>query len=104
MGSGVGARLKAAAPILASFCCVLVQLQSQQRQQRRDPCFRARRSTFSPRQRRRPPPQVAPVKPPMAVTNAVSWRSEGIRHKKNEVGRPRGGAGRPGARAGEGPL
>jgi AP-1 complex subunit mu len=21
----------------------------------------------------------------MAVTNAVSWRSEGIRHKKNEV-------------------
>jgi AP-1 complex subunit mu len=29
--------------------------------------------------------KVAPVKPPMAVTNAVSWRSEGIRHKKNEV-------------------
>ncbi|KAI8475358.1 MAG: Mu1-adaptin [Monoraphidium minutum] len=29
--------------------------------------------------------EVAPVKPPMAVTNAVSWRSEGIRHKKNEV-------------------
>jgi hypothetical protein len=27
----------------------------------------------------------ANVKPPMAVTNAVSWRSEGIRHKKNEV-------------------
>ena len=26
-------------------------------------------------------------KPPMAVTNAVSWRSEGIRHKKNEVGK-----------------
>ncbi|KAG2438519.1 hypothetical protein HXX76_005070 [Chlamydomonas incerta] len=25
------------------------------------------------------------VKPPMAVTNAVSWRMEGIRHKKNEV-------------------
>jgi hypothetical protein len=25
------------------------------------------------------------VKPPMAVTNAVSWRVEGIRHKKNEV-------------------
>ncbi|GBG85633.1 hypothetical protein CBR_g40361 [Chara braunii] len=24
-------------------------------------------------------------RPPMAVTNAVSWRSEGIRHKKNEV-------------------
>lgn len=27
----------------------------------------------------------AHVKPPMAVTNAVSWRMEGIRHKKNEV-------------------
>eukprot|EP00967_Tisochrysis_lutea_P105495 scaffold160907_cov19-Tisochrysis_lutea.AAC.1 len=26
------------------------------------------------------------VKPPMAVTNAVSWRKEGIKHKKNEVG------------------
>lgn len=25
------------------------------------------------------------MKPPMAVTNAVSWRSEGIKHKKNEV-------------------
>jgi AP-1 complex subunit mu len=25
-------------------------------------------------------------RPPMAVTNAVSWRSEGIQHKKNEVG------------------
>ena len=25
------------------------------------------------------------VKPPMAVTNAVSWRSEGIRYRKNEV-------------------
>merc|ERR1719178_72340 len=25
------------------------------------------------------------VKPPMAVTNAVSWRSEGIKHKKNEI-------------------
>eukprot|EP00245_Coleochaete_scutata_P008834 TRINITY_DN2786_c0_g1_i1.p1 TRINITY_DN2786_c0_g1~~TRINITY_DN2786_c0_g1_i1.p1 ORF type:complete len:429 (-),score=104.82 TRINITY_DN2786_c0_g1_i1:359-1645(-) len=25
------------------------------------------------------------AKPPMAVTNAVSWRSEGIRYKKNEV-------------------
>ncbi|KAF5833389.1 Mu1-adaptin [Dunaliella salina] len=25
------------------------------------------------------------VKPPMAVTNAVSWRKEGIKHKKNEV-------------------
>eukprot|EP00894_Picocystis_sp_ML_P002167 jgi/Pico_ML_1/52684/g3357.t1 len=25
------------------------------------------------------------VKPPMAVTNAVSWRNEGIRHKKNEI-------------------
>jgi hypothetical protein len=29
--------------------------------------------------------QQSTVKPPMAVTNAVSWRSEGIRHKKNEV-------------------
>lgn len=27
----------------------------------------------------------AQVKPPMAVTNAISWRSEGIVHKKNEV-------------------
>lgn len=26
-----------------------------------------------------------PTKPPMAVTNAVSWRSEGIVYKKNEV-------------------
>jgi AP-1 complex subunit mu len=26
----------------------------------------------------------API-PPMAVTNAVSWRSEGIKHRKNEV-------------------
>jgi len=25
------------------------------------------------------------VKPPMAVTNAVSWRSEGIKHLKNEI-------------------
>ncbi len=25
------------------------------------------------------------ARPPMAVTNAVSWRSEGIRYKKNEV-------------------
>lgn len=24
-------------------------------------------------------------KPPMAVTNAVSWRSEGIKHRKNEI-------------------
>ncbi|KAL3097455.1 hypothetical protein niasHS_003903 [Heterodera schachtii] len=24
-------------------------------------------------------------RPPMAVTNAVSWRSEGVRHRKNEV-------------------
>lgn len=24
-------------------------------------------------------------RPPMAVTNAVSWRSEGIHYKKNEV-------------------
>ncbi len=28
---------------------------------------------------------VKQVKPPMAVTNAVSWRSEGIKHRKNEV-------------------
>lgn len=27
----------------------------------------------------------AQVRPPMAVTNAVSWRSEGIRYRKNEV-------------------
>jgi len=27
----------------------------------------------------------ANVKPPMALTNAVSWRSEGIKHKKNEI-------------------
>mmetsp|Transcript_9953 Transcript_9953/g.16603 ORF Transcript_9953/g.16603 Transcript_9953/m.16603 type:complete len:429 (+) Transcript_9953:97-1383(+) len=25
------------------------------------------------------------VKPPMAVTNAVSWRQEGIKHRKNEI-------------------
>merc|ERR1712025_996797 len=25
------------------------------------------------------------VKPPMAVTNAVSWRSEGIKYRKNEI-------------------
>lgn len=25
------------------------------------------------------------VRPPIAVTNAVSWRSEGIRYRKNEV-------------------
>merc|ERR1712241_1197873 len=25
------------------------------------------------------------MRPPPAVTNAVSWRSEGIKHKKNEV-------------------
>lgn len=25
-------------------------------------------------------------RPPMAVTNAVSWRMEGIKYKKNEVG------------------
>lgn len=24
-------------------------------------------------------------RPPMAVTNAVSWRSEGIKYRKNEV-------------------
>ncbi|OQO13916.1 AP-1 complex subunit mu-1 [Cryoendolithus antarcticus] len=27
----------------------------------------------------------APARPPIAVTNAVSWRSEGIRYRKNEV-------------------
>ena len=27
----------------------------------------------------------AAPKPPMALTNAVSWRSEGIKHKKNEI-------------------
>ena len=27
----------------------------------------------------------AQVRPPIAVTNAVSWRSEGIRYRKNEV-------------------
>lgn len=25
------------------------------------------------------------VRPPMAVTNAVSWRSEGIKYRRNEV-------------------
>jgi AP-1 complex subunit mu len=25
------------------------------------------------------------VRPPQALTNAVSWRSEGIKHRKNEV-------------------
>ena len=25
------------------------------------------------------------AKPPVAVTNAVSWRGEGIKHKKNEI-------------------
>lgn len=25
------------------------------------------------------------TRPPMAVTNAVSWRMEGIKYKKNEV-------------------
>merc|ERR1711959_727073 len=25
------------------------------------------------------------VRPPTAITNAVSWRSEGIKHKKNEI-------------------
>ena len=25
------------------------------------------------------------MRPPIAVTNAVSWRSEGIRYRKNEV-------------------
>lgn len=28
--------------------------------------------------------ELAP-RPPMAVTNAVSWRSEGIKYRKNEV-------------------
>merc|ERR1711871_1217320 len=28
--------------------------------------------------------EIAP-RPPMAVTNAVSWRSEGIKHRKNEI-------------------
>ena len=25
------------------------------------------------------------ARPPIAVTNAVSWRSEGIKHRKNEI-------------------
>lgn len=29
--------------------------------------------------------KLALAKPPQAVTNVVSWRTEGIRHKKNEV-------------------
>ena len=28
--------------------------------------------------------EVAP-RPPMAVTNAVSWRSDGVKYRKNEV-------------------
>lgn len=28
--------------------------------------------------------EIAP-RPPIAVTNAVSWRSEGIKYRKNEV-------------------
>merc|ERR1711957_1014480 len=28
---------------------------------------------------------VEQMRPPTAVTNAVSWRSEGIKHKKNEI-------------------
>lgn len=28
--------------------------------------------------------EVAP-RPPIALTNAVSWRSEGIKHRKNEI-------------------
>lgn len=28
--------------------------------------------------------EVAP-RPPVALTNAVSWRTEGIKHRKNEV-------------------
>lgn len=31
------------------------------------------------------------VRPPMAVTNAVSWRMEGIKYKKNEVSQGREG-------------
>jgi AP-1 complex subunit mu len=27
----------------------------------------------------------AAPRPPVALTNAVSWRSEGIRHRKNEI-------------------
>lgn len=27
----------------------------------------------------------AAARPPVAVTNAVSWRSEGIKHRKNEI-------------------
>ena len=29
--------------------------------------------------------EIQQVRPPIAVTNAVSWRSEGIRYRKNEV-------------------
>jgi AP-1 complex subunit mu len=29
--------------------------------------------------------KLAPAKPPQAVTNQVSWRTEGIKYKKNEV-------------------
>ena len=29
--------------------------------------------------------EIQQVRPPVAVTNAVSWRSEGIRYRKNEV-------------------
>ena len=29
--------------------------------------------------------RLAPAKPPQAVTNVVSWRTEGIKHKNNEV-------------------
>eukprot|EP00920_Eleutheroschizon_duboscqi_P027406 GHVT01067254.1.p1 GENE.GHVT01067254.1~~GHVT01067254.1.p1 ORF type:complete len:431 (+),score=37.25 GHVT01067254.1:696-1988(+) len=28
---------------------------------------------------------VAAIRPPTAITNAVSWRSDGIKHKKNEI-------------------
>jgi len=29
--------------------------------------------------------KLAVLKPPLAITNAVSWRQEGIKHKKNEI-------------------
>jgi AP-1 complex subunit mu len=56
------------------------------------------RSSFHLTVKQTPPPSSRPryitqeshklevqVRPPMAVTNAVSWRSEGIRYRKNEV-------------------
>ncbi|RRT66010.1 hypothetical protein BHE74_00003674 [Ensete ventricosum] len=39
-------------------------------------------------------------RPPMAVTNAVSWRSEGIRYKKNEVAKGEASSGSGEARGG----